>query len=245
MSPLFQFRRSHLGVLFVVLAATACNGTRQTASLPPPPATSGDVDGREIALDEVIVTGYGAQQMAALEPSTAADQMLVRSAALTIEAAEADEALEQARQIVISSEGYVSAERSNQMTLRIPNERLEPVMDQLSALGSEVQRDVRAVDVTAEYSDLQIQLENLRALQARLRTLLERAETVQDILAVESELARVTSQLERLEGRMRLMDNQVTYATLNFAVREPVRPGPLGWVFYGLYEAVKWLFVWD
>lgn len=65
------------------------------------------------------------------------------------------------------------------------------------------------------------------------------------MLAVERELARATTEVERLEGQLRLLQNQVAFSTVRLTVDEDVDPGPLGWVFVGLYEGVKWLFVWD
>ena len=44
---------------------------------------------------------------------------------------------------------------------------------------------------------------------------------------------------------MRVLENQTTFAAIHLAVDENVTPGPLGWVFYGLFLGVKWLFVWD
>ena len=79
----------------------------------------------------------------------------------------------------------------------------------------------------------------------RVQELVDEGKNVEEILAVEKELARVTSQLESLEGQMRVLDNRTTYATVNVVLEERVRPGPVGWVFYGLYRGVKWLFVWD
>lgn len=73
----------------------------------------------------------------------------------------------------------------------------------------------------------------------------ELARKVQDVLEVEKELSRVTLELERLKGQMRTMKRETTYASFRLSVEEEVTPGPLGWVFYGSYKAVKWLFVWD
>ena len=41
------------------------------------------------------------------------------------------------------------------------------------------------------------------------------------------------------------MKNQLTFATIAISLEESVTPGPVGWVFYGVYTGVKWLFVWD
>jgi hypothetical protein len=44
---------------------------------------------------------------------------------------------------------------------------------------------------------------------------------------------------------MRLLQNQVAFSTLYVTVQDDADPGPVGWVFVGLYETVKWLFVWE
>ena len=101
-----------------------------------------------------------------------------------------------------------------------------------------------AVDVTDDFYDLQVRLENARLEQSKLKELYAKAVSVDEMLKVEKELARVTTDLEVLEGRMRLMENQTSYATISVHVSKRVRPGPVGWVFFGLYKGVKWLLVW-
>jgi len=50
------------------------------------------------------------------------------------------------------------------------------------------QRSVSVEDVTEQYVDLGIRLENKKALEARYRNLLARAQNVEDVLAVEKQL---------------------------------------------------------
>lgn len=146
---------------------------------------------------------------------------------------------------VEAAEGYVSLDGPTDMVLRIPDARLDPTLDALAALGDETRREIRVADVTAAYTDLEVRLANARALQTRLQALLDQADTVADVLAVERELARVTTDVDLLEGRLRLLQNQVAFSTVRFTVHDDVDPGPLGWVAVGLYEGIKWLFVWD
>ncbi|MFN7135552.1 MAG: DUF4349 domain-containing protein, partial [Myxococcales bacterium] len=82
-------------------------------------------------------------------------------------------------------------------------------------------------------------------VRTRLQHLVEQAKEVKDVLAVEAELARVTEQLELHKGRMRALQNQTAYGTVEVAFEERVTPGPVGWLFYGAFRTVKWLFVWD
>ena len=197
--------------------------------------------------DEVVVTGQ-AERLRSGIGAEAADRRLVRTAALAVEVDGDDRvepALERARALTESLDGYVSWEGPGELVLRIPDASLEAAMDQLAALGEVERREVRVQDVTASYTDLEIRLANARALQSRLRDLLGQAQTVQDVLAVETELARVTAQVEGLEGQLRLLQNRVAFSTLRLTVSDGVTPGPLGWVLVGAYQAVKWLFVWD
>ena len=201
-------------------------------------------------LDEVVVTGAteGAVVDQASRARAETDRQLVRNAALAIKVEDDTDVpptLDQAQAMTESIGGYVAFAGPGELVLRIPDARLDEALDRLAALGEVERREIRVSDVTAEYTDLQIRLDNARALQDRLRALLADAESVQDVLAVERELARVTTEVERLEGQLRLLQNQVAFSTVRLTVGEDVDPGPLGWVFVGLYEGVKWLFVWD
>ena len=73
-----------------------------------------------------------------------------------------------------------------------------------------------------------------------------------DVGPVESNLAgRVTLEIEELRGKLRYLRDRVQDATITvwfvqeYEPPEESSPGPLGWIFYGVYLGVKWLFVWD
>ncbi|MEW5848716.1 MAG: DUF4349 domain-containing protein [Myxococcota bacterium] len=177
-----------------------------------------------------------------------ADHKLVRTAWLTLEVPAQDQvstALADARRLATSLGGYVEAERTDAVTVKIPNERLETAIAQIERGGKLTRRDVEVQNVTAEYTDLAIRIENARTMRQRLQALLERTDDVQKLLEIERELGRVTVELERLEGQMRLMENQVQFATLYLTVEKELRPGPLGWVVIGMARATKWLFIQD
>ena len=199
--------------------------------------------------DAVVVTASdGDLARARPEGMADADRQFVRNATLALDVGSDDEVptvLEQAGAMTRAMGGYVSWEGPGQAVLRVPDARLDEALDRLGTLGDVERREIRVQDVTAEYTDLQLRLDNARALQTRLRALLDDAETVSDVIAVETELARVTTDVERLEGQLRQLQNQVAFSTVRLRVYDGATPGPLGWVVVGLYEAVKWLFVWD
>jgi hypothetical protein len=99
-------------------------------------------------------------------------------------------------------------------------------------------------DITDEYRDNVIRLDSLRTVRNRYSALLERANSVNDILSIEKELERINTQIELLEGRIKRAELSVEYSSITVGFREKVRPGIVGWIFYGLYRGIVWLFVW-
>lgn len=156
-----------------------------------------------------------------------------------------DAALTRLRGLAKPAGGFIADEDHDGITLRVPTERLDAVMTEAATLGTVTRREITARDVTSEYVDLQARVDNLKTTEKRLRELLATTSNVTEILAVEKELTRVTQELESFEARRKLLQSQSDLATINIRLSTSVRPGPVGWVFYGAYTGVKWLFVWD
>lgn len=177
-----------------------------------------------------------------------ADRKLIRNAWLTVEVRDDDDfkpTIEKLSKMAERRKGYVQSESSTGATLLVPTDQLDAVVLEIEKMGKITEREITVVDATAQYVDMEIRIANLVKMRARLTELVNQSTSVEEVLQVERELARVTSELERLEGQLRVLSRNTTYATVNVSLRERVRPGPLGWVFYGGYKAVKWLFVWD
>lgn len=226
-------------LLVVSLALSAC-GTSQTTMMPPAP-------GADYGAAEGVVAQRG-EGMARADPSGATvDRQLVRDAALTLKVDRGRDIaplVERARALTASVGGFVAFEGPRELTLRIPDARLEGALDTLSAYAADARREVRVLDVTSAATDLQVRLDNARALRDRLRALLAQASSVADAVAVERELARATTEVEQLEAQMRELQSRIAFSTVHVRIHDSASPGPIGWVFVGLYEAVRWLFVW-
>lgn len=141
--------------------------------------------------------------------------------------------------------GYSSASSMEATTLMVPAAKLEEALTALTTLGQVDHREVRARDVTEARTDLELRLANLRKSRERYLELLSHATNVAETLAVEKELERITLEIERLQAALDQTNHLVAMATVDVQFARPVKPGPVGWVFYGLYTAVKWLVVWD
>lgn len=136
-------------------------------------------------------------------------------------------------------------EQRLQVTIRVPAARFEEALRRLAKLGQVDRRHISGRDVTTEMVDLTMRLGNAVKMRQRYLELLRKAANVSEAVQVQKELERVTAAIESLKGRLTVMRTQVSLSTVDLTLRTPTRPGPVGWIFYGLYKGVVWLFVWN
>jgi hypothetical protein len=73
---------------------------------------------------------------------------------------------------------------------------------------------VATLDVSEEFRDLQIRIQNSEAMRDRLEQLLRQANNVEQALQVERELERITELIETMKGRLRFLADRVAYSTI-------------------------------
>ena len=142
------------------------------------------------------------------------------------------------------SKGFIVQESENFIAARIPQENADRFVNTSKSLGKTVGESKTGTDITDQYRDNAIRLDNFKNVRQRYLALLERADSVSEILSIERELQRVELEIERLTGAMKHAEESVAYSYITVRFKEKTRPGPVGWVFYGLYHGVKFLFVW-
>jgi hypothetical protein len=156
---------------------------------------------------------------------------------------------EETRRILIeqvkSNNGYIVKETEDYITTRIPAENMDNFLISARTLGKIDFETKTGTDITDQYRDNVIRLDSLRTVRNRYLALLEKANTVNDILTIEKELERINTQIELLEGKIKYAEQSVAYSNIMVGFREKVKPGPIGWIFYGLFRGIVWLFVWD
>jgi hypothetical protein len=141
--------------------------------------------------------------------------------------------------------GYVLSTNTNYTTIRVKADSLQLAMKEIATLGKVKYKNIYAEDITEEYADLKIRLENAEKARTRYLELLAKAATVEETLKVEKELERLNTEIDLLEGKMGRMDHLVTYSTIKVTLQQKVKLGPLGFVFKYLYKGVRFLFVWN
>lgn len=150
------------------------------------------------------------------------DQMLIFTGqlAILVEFAKTTRSIDVAVGLAVSAGGYVAQMTDTTLTLRVPSKRFRKLMTQLEDLGEVQSRGVQALDVSEEFHDLEVQLDNLKATRSRIEKLLAQSKDLTQILTVEKELQRVTIEIDRIEGRMRMLSSQAAFSTISIAFGE-------------------------
>ncbi|WP_326567920.1 DUF4349 domain-containing protein [Amycolatopsis rhabdoformis] len=158
------------------------------------------------------------------------DRKLARSARLELSTPKLDDVVARARVIAAGAGGYTgqesTGEASASLSLAVPAEKLDGVLDQLAALGKVSRRELSAQDVTAQVVDVDARLATQRASVDRIRALLAKATSISEISSVESELTSREAALESLEQQQKSLAGSVAMATVALSVTADVVAGP-------------------
>ena len=143
---------------------------------------------------------------------------------------DAEKVASTAERIVDLSEsvgGHLAGRRDAAVTVRIPSARFHEVFEKVAALGEVTQQSVTAEDVSEEFHDAEVRLQNLKATQKRLQEFLARSANMNDMLTLEHELERVSMEIDRIEGRMRFLRDHAAFSTLSVALSARAKTQPV------------------
>lgn len=186
-------------------------------------------------------------------------RMMVYSVNVNLQSKEIEPKVIEVIKLAESYGGYALQYSSNgSVQLKIPAEKLKQFLFNLRNQSQNYSEEVSAQDVTEDFTDTEIRMENSLKMRVRLLEILKTAKTLEETLKVEAELSKISESIERFEGRLKYLSSAVQLSSVHVQVRqkwEPVvqkeyKPGPLGYPFYYLYiglgkvkDGVLWLFV--
>jgi hypothetical protein len=81
-----------------------------------------------------------------------------------------------------------------------------------------LQRSIQGQDVSEEYTDLASRLKAKQAVEIRLLEFMDKASTSKDLLAFSDQLGKVQEEIERIKGRIRYLDQNVAFSTIELRV---------------------------
>ena len=113
-----------------------------------------------------------------------------------------------------SVKGWLQSSRNSYYRMRVPAENLNQFVKALYELGVVKSKIFESNDVTEQFLDVELRLNNAEKALERLRELYNKAKAVKDILLIEKEITRLSMQIESFKGKLKFWKNQVAYSTV-------------------------------
>ena len=255
-------------LLFIFIAVTACSSleaveidglSSDSAASEAPIATEDSFDSNQaanLAYSEAdFDSELGGESAIAPEQqgeSHPQKRLIIRTANLRLVVGDTDDALDAITEMVESNGGWVvssdiyqySDSKQGTITVRIPSTGFNSALDAMKGLAVEVTNEsVSGQDVTEEFVDLSLRLENLEATADRVRSFLEDATKVEDALAVNQELSRLEGEIELLKGRREFLSQSAQFSTITIELTPDELNQPIevaGWRPQGIAkEAIE------
>lgn len=217
------------GLLAAALLLTGCSAgagmATDEAGMPAQPADGGGV---------VVDGGFASESDAGAD---ATERSEIVTGWMTVTAEDPGAAAQEAVRLVEAAGGRVDGRTeyapsngdagSASLTLRIPAEKLQDVIDDLAELGRADEISTSSTDVTVAVADLESRIATQRNIIERLNALFARAESIADLVELETRIAEHQRTLEELEAQQRSVADQVALSTLSLNLRsESQAPTP-------------------
>jgi uncharacterized protein DUF4349 len=237
-------------VALTALAVTACSAAPKLSEsitspkaaptqAPYAPNTEGRAPASAAAPANDAAAGSAARSTAPSQPNSSVasvsvpplDRMIIRTVTLALSVDDVAQSFKQVEMIADCVGGNVTGSTFSQdgdrttasVVLRIPADQrtYNTAMEQLRKLAVRVPDESLATqDVTEEYVDLDSNLRNLQATEARLVALMDRAQKVDEVITVQRELTNVRGQIERIQGRRQFLERRSEFTTINLTLRD-------------------------
>lgn len=124
--------------------------------------------------------------------------------------------------IVQFSEGVWHDEKGGNFTIKVPASGFSSFLDRMDKLDHNLmEKSINGQDVSEEYVDLESRLKVKLAMEARYLNFVNEAMDTSDLVQFVNELERIQTEIEQIRGRMRYIDNNVSFSTVDIRLYQP------------------------
>lgn len=217
--------------LLVLIGLSAC-GTGGTQSETLTSAEMSNDNDRLAGLPQIETGGDTTLTQSGNGSEQNAARIILKSARLSLTVTDPTQAVQDITQLVEDIGGWVVTSNistfndtlSGSITVRIPSEQLNSVLEQVKSSAEKVDsEEISGQDVTQEYTDLQSQLTNLQLAEERIQGFLDIATNATEVLEIHNTLVDIRGQIEMIQGRIRYYNESAAYSSVAITLNAPTQ----------------------
>ncbi len=156
---------------------------------------------------------------------------IIKHGAIRLQVEDLHVAKDKVNKLVNRNHAYYGNEEyqshSDQLTytlkIRVPNTQFDTFIQGIeNGIGDIKSKSINIQDVTEEYSDNTIRLENKLAYLNKYKEILKKATSVKGIIEVQDKIRYIEVEIESKKGRLKYLDDQIRYSTLQLTLYEDI-----------------------
>ena len=161
------------------------------------------------------------------------DRKIVKTASLSIKTKNYDAFMSTVGQKLEQLGGYIeqsqeynydnASNRSAEMRVKIPADKLETFIEELTAEGTVTSKIIGSDDITNSYIDVESRIKALETEEETLLGILEKAQSLSDVIELQQRLSTVRADLESLKAQKQSYDSMVEYSGVTLDIHEVER----------------------
>lgn len=168
------------------------------------------------------------------DPGTgdAVNRKLIYKANLTMKVEDYGKAQSDIRDLVALAGGYIvqysenenASEQGGSFVFKVPAQGFSSFLKDLDKLPRiSIQRNIQGQDVSEEYVDLEARLKAKQVQEARFLEFMQKASKSDELVSFANELGKIQEEIERIKGRMRYIDQNVAFSTVELRLYQPLK----------------------
>lgn len=155
------------------------------------------------------------------------NQKIIYTATLSMQVDELASAATSLRNAIHQSGGYIlqfqdtrhDGELGASYTIKVPAAGFMSFIDRIEQIKhTDFERNIGGKDVSEEYVDLESRLKARQLVETRLLAMMDKASKADDLLKFSQQLSEVQEEIERIKGRIRYLDNNVSFSTVELRI---------------------------
>ncbi|MGG1398216.1 DUF4349 domain-containing protein [Bacillus salipaludis] len=220
-------------IVFVYLLLSACSSNSKSERAKMDLATSKTADSAQSGSQEKASLPSGENSKKESNQSIEIqipEKKVIYTADLELRVKKFEQTVQRIEEKVEKYGGYIAESNvikegkeqvSGSIRIRIPQKYFQSFLHDAEGQAAEViQRNITGQDVTEEYVDLESRLKSKKVVEERLLSFMKKANKTEDLLKISADLATVQEEIETIEGKLKFLENQTSFSTVNIMLHE-------------------------
>jgi hypothetical protein len=216
--------RKTIATLLMAIGLLACskseNENKAMAMMIPPPINANSDSKKEDKTDSAIP-----------ESSINVAKKMIYTANVRYRVQDIGQSEKNIKTSVSKYKGYITnitqshseGELTSNLTIRVPVAYFDSLLNSSAkeAIYTDF-KNIQTEDISEEYYDNETRLKSKRKAHEKYLEILSKAKNVNEVMAVEEQLRIINEEIEAKAGRLKYLDNQVAYSTVELAIYQEI-----------------------